>query len=80
MQTITKSPKEIKDSTLNNVDWLSSWYRKECNGDWEHTYGISIQTLDNPGWSVRIDLLDTSFENLKCFLIQKKFLNPIGMQ
>lgn len=65
MQTITKSPKEIKDSTLNNIEWLSRWYKKECNGDWEHTYGISIQTLDNPGWNVRIDLLDTSFENLE---------------
>lgn len=56
---------EIKDSTLSNIEWLASWYKKECNGDWEHTYGIFIQTLDNPGWSVQIDLLDTSFENLE---------------
>ncbi|MBK6607408.1 MAG: immunity 53 family protein [Leptospiraceae bacterium] len=65
MQTITKSPEETKDSILNNTEWLSSWYQKECNGDWEHTYGISIQTLDNPGWSVQIDLHDTSLENLE---------------
>lgn len=38
---------------------LQEWYSKQCNGDWEHTYGISISTLDNPGWSLRIDLIDT---------------------
>ena len=30
-----------------------------CNGNWEHGSGISIETLDNPGWRVKIDLRDT---------------------
>jgi hypothetical protein len=28
---------------------LQDWYVSQCDGGWEHTYGISIDTLDNPG-------------------------------
>jgi hypothetical protein len=38
---------------------LQSWYLAHANGDWEHQHGITIETLDNPGWSLRIDLTDT---------------------
>lgn len=38
---------------------LQKWYQSQCHGDWEHTYGVKIDTLDNPGWSVAIDLVDT---------------------
>lgn len=40
--------------------WLQQWYWNECNGDWEHSFGIHINTLDNPGWSVKIDLHNTN--------------------
>lgn len=43
---------------------LQDWYKINCDGDWEHSYGISINTLDNPGWTVRIDLQDTALGNL----------------
>jgi hypothetical protein len=43
--------------------WLESWYADRCDGDWEHAHGISIGTLDNPGWRVRIDLIDTPIMN-----------------
>ncbi len=33
-----------------------------CNGDWEHTYGIHLETLDNPGWHIRIELTDTELQ------------------
>ena len=36
------------------------WYLAECNGDWEHSYGIEIGTLDNPGWTLKIDLRETT--------------------
>lgn len=39
--------------------WLQAWYIGQCKDDWEHQYGISIATLDNPGWSIKIDLTDT---------------------
>jgi hypothetical protein len=28
---------------------LEAWYASRCDGEWEHGYGISIETLDNPG-------------------------------
>lgn len=39
---------------------LQEWYAQQCDGDWEHTYGIMIETLDNPGWLVKVDLTDTA--------------------
>ncbi len=44
---------------------LSLWYHRQCDGDWEHQYGIRIQTLDNPGWWMEVDLAETSLENLQ---------------
>jgi hypothetical protein len=38
---------------------LQQWFAAECNGDWEHSYGIVIETTDNPGWSVEVDLDET---------------------
>ena len=42
---------------------LEQWYKSRCNGDWEHQYGIKIDTLDNPGWMVEIDLRGTQAED-----------------
>lgn len=42
---------------------IQEWYFQQCNGDWEHQYGVRIETLDNPGWSVFIDLAGTELEN-----------------
>lgn len=39
---------------------LQSWYLQQCNGDWEHESGIRIETIDNPGWFLRVDLEGTS--------------------
>jgi hypothetical protein len=44
---------------MNTLQELQQWYRSHCDGDWEHGYGVKIGTLDNPGWSVTIDLTDT---------------------
>lgn len=38
---------------------ISNWYARHCNGEWEHHHGISIQSTDNPGWWVKIDLTGT---------------------
>jgi Immunity protein 53 len=39
---------------------LTQWYARHCNGEWEHHHGISIETTDNPGWWVKIDLRGTA--------------------
>jgi hypothetical protein len=49
----------------NNFLWLLKWYQSHCNGDWEHGRGIHIDTIDNPGWSLSINLEDTELENIK---------------
>jgi hypothetical protein len=38
---------------------LQAWYLSNCDGYWEHECGVQIETLDNPGWSVQINLLET---------------------
>ena len=38
---------------------LGRWYASQCNGEWEHLRRTHRDTLDNPGWSVQIDLSDT---------------------
>jgi hypothetical protein len=47
------------------IEQIQAWYAAQCDGDWEHQYGVSIETLDNPGWSVTIDLSGTSLENIR---------------
>ncbi len=47
------------------IDWLQKWYSNQCDGDWEHEYGIRIETIDNPGWIITIDLASTNFESLE---------------
>lgn len=38
---------------------LEAWFSSECNGDWEHTYGITLETVDNPGWMLTVQIRDT---------------------
>ena len=42
---------------------LADWYRSQCDGGWEHGQGVRIDTLDNPGWSVTVNLAGTVLEN-----------------
>jgi hypothetical protein len=52
--------RDDKDDGL--LSWLQRWYASQVNGEWEHVYGVSISTLDNPGWRLKIDLKDTELE------------------
>src|SRR5690242_17681121 len=42
---------------------LQAWYLDQCDGEWEHTNGVQITTLDDPGWGLEIDLVGTELEN-----------------
>jgi hypothetical protein len=48
---------------MDGLQWLQRWFHSQCDGDWEHCYGITIETLDNPGWKILINLSETSLEN-----------------
>lgn len=47
---------------MNILESLQTWYKAQCDGDWEHQNGLSIESLDNPGWLLTIDLKGTSLE------------------
>jgi len=53
-----------KQSAENNLAWLQIWYADQCDGEWEHAYGISIGTLDNPVWKLEINLLKTALADV----------------
>ena len=38
----------------SELEALQHWYESQCDGDWEHEFGVKIGTLDNPGWMVDI--------------------------
>jgi len=64
---------------MNALKRLERWYRGNCDGDWEHRWGVTIETLDNPGWSIKIDLVGTrlaghSFAPLEHRLSKRNFL------
>jgi len=42
---------------------LQRWYSGRCDGTWEHMGGLEIATLDNPGWSLKVDIRGTSLEH-----------------
>ena len=50
---------------MTTLEKLQVWYYNQCNDDWEHGNGIKIDTIDNPGWSIKIDLIETDLENKK---------------
>ena len=47
---------------MNTLARLQQWYTQQCDGEWEHAHGISINSCDNPGWRVKIDLTGTPLE------------------
>jgi hypothetical protein len=50
---------------MDIIQKLQQWYRNQCDGSWEHQHGVSIDTLDNPGWTVAIDLVGTNLESIQ---------------
>lgn len=38
------------------IKWLQNWYYQLCDGEWEHENRIRIESIDNPGWSIEIDI------------------------
>ncbi len=44
---------------------LQNWFASVCDGQWEHEYGIKIETVDNPGWYIQIDLAGTGLAEKK---------------
>ena len=76
------------------IQRLQAWYVSQCVDRWEHAYGVSISTIDNPGWRVEIDLTGTPLQNkafetyednyedeanwLRCWIDEGKFIAACG--
>ncbi|PYJ29620.1 MAG: hypothetical protein DMF24_09765 [Verrucomicrobia bacterium] len=57
---------------------LQRWYKAQCDGDWEHSYGVSIGTLDNPRWSLKIDLVDTPLQDKSFTEVKRDYDHKTG--
>ena len=49
----------------NDLEWLDEWYQRQCNGKWEHTQGMHLEMLDNPGWQLTIHLSGTTAKDAR---------------
>ena len=52
----------MRNDAPDDLTWLTEWYLAQCDEDWEQQSGITIDTLDNPGWSLSVDLDGTTLE------------------
>ena len=41
---------------METLDRLQEWFATACDGDWEHGSGFTLESLDNPGWMLKVDL------------------------
>jgi hypothetical protein len=48
---------------MSGLQRLQAWYAGYCNGDWEHDCGVKIETIDDPGWCVRVGLRGTPLQS-----------------
>ena len=49
---------------MDALEQLQEWYLAQCDEDWEESYGVTIETLDNPGWKLKIDIVDSALDGL----------------
>lgn len=46
----------------DGLEFLQRWFNDQTDGDWEHGDGITIESLDNPGWYLTVGLTGTALE------------------
>jgi Immunity protein 53 len=54
---------------MTTLHRLAQWYTRQCDEEWEHHQGISIESCDNPGWWVKVNLKGTSLETVPFELV-----------
>ncbi len=47
-----------------DIAFLQRWFSVHCDGDWEHGSGIKLSSLENPGWSLEVNLLGAELEDV----------------
>lgn len=56
---------------MDTLTALQHWYSSMCDGTWEHSFGVRIDTVDNPGWSVCIDLPNSVMQSFEPCSIER---------
>jgi hypothetical protein len=78
----------------NALAELQAWHAKQCDGEWERSYGITIQSHDLPGWRLRVDLAWTALDGrpfepveknqkkrwVMCHVIDDKFVGTCDLE
>lgn len=59
------------DAPLDTSIRMARWYAWQCDGDWEHEYGIRVERVHD-GWNLSIDLSFTEVESVD-FDLQKVY-------
>jgi len=47
---------------MSTLTRLQDWYAHQCDGEWEHSSGVIIESTDNPGWWVKVNLVGTPLQ------------------
>jgi hypothetical protein len=40
----------------NDIRWLETWFQRHCDGTWEHDSRVKLESIDNPGWWLHVNL------------------------
>ena len=48
---------------MSTLTRLQAWYSRYCDEVWEHKHGVVIESCDNPGWWVKVDLAGTPLQS-----------------
>ncbi|MFA7435684.1 MAG: Imm53 family immunity protein [Bacilli bacterium] len=51
---------------------MNKWFKIHCDGDWKHDDGVKLETMDNPGWILRVFIWNTNLENIEFKTIDKE--------
>ena len=50
---------------METINWIEKWFLSQCDGAWEHSYSLKIESSDNPGWAISIDIAETELADLE---------------
>lgn len=45
---------------MDTIERLQDWVQSHCDGEWEHHHGVAVESTNNPGWWVKVDLMGTA--------------------
>ncbi len=59
-----------------NFIWLMYWFWSQCNGDWEHEYGIVLDTTSEGKWKLDISISNSILDGVE--FISNDFIANAG--